>query len=291
MKYLISGATGYVGRALCHSLIDDGHDVIVWARNASNARNVLPSTVVVTEDLANAPAVDVVVNLAGENLATRRWTRRRKEALVSSRIETTQTLVDWLQSQRTRVEVLISGSAVGFYGPRGDEALVESSPRGDDFAARLCEEWEQEAMHAAPYVGRVCCLRIGIVVSRDGGAVARMIPPMRFGVGSRYGSGRQWISWIARSDLIRMIQWVAQNTHAHGVYNATAPAPLTNSEFLRSVGSAMHQKLFIPVPAILLRTVLGEMADLLLTGQRVMPLRAIQEGFQFANRDLTHALE
>lgn len=291
MKYLISGATGYVGRALCRSLIGDGHDVVAWVRDASNARLVLPSSTVVTEHLANAPPVDAIVNFAGENLAARRWTHRRKEELVSSRVKTTQRLVDWLKSQRERPQVVVSGSAVGFYGPRGDEALVESSPCGDDFAAHLCDEWEQVAMQASQYGIRVCCLRIGIVVSREGGAVARMIPPMRFGIGTRYGSGRQWVSWIARSDLIRMIEWLSQNGRSQGVYNATAPHPVTNAEFARSIASAMNQKLLVPVPGMVLRAALGEMADLLLTGQRVMPLHAIQEGFQFDHRDLKTALQ
>ena len=290
MKYLVSGGSGYVGRALCRTLSDDGHDVTVWTRDALRAKTVLPPGVLVVEQLAHAPRVDVVVNLAGENLAAQRWSDARKQALLESRLHTTQALVDWLAAQRVRPAALISASAVGWYGPRGDEVLDEESAGGNDFAARLCAAWEWEAMRGARYIARVCCLRIGIVVSRDGGAVARMIPPLRFGIGSRFGNGRQWTSWIARSDLVRMIGWLAHHERAHGVYNATAPTPVTNSDFSRAVALALHRRAAIPVPAFALRAALGEMADLLLNGQRVLPRRALREGFEFVYTDPVRAL-
>jgi uncharacterized protein (TIGR01777 family) len=210
--------------------------------------------------------------------------------LRDSRINTTRRVLDWISAQSRRPAVLISGSAVGWYGPRGDEELGEGAQPGDDFAAQLCRDWEAEASKAQALGVRVCISRTGIVLDRGGGALAKMLLPFRFGLGGPIGSGRQWLSWIARADIVALIRWLATNENASGAYNATAPHPVTNSEFARALGEALHRPAILPMPAFALRLLLGEMAELVLTGQRVLPVRASAAGFRFTCPELPAAL-
>jgi hypothetical protein len=187
--------------------------------------------------------------------------------------------------------VLVSGSAVGWYGPRDDEELGEDAEPGGDFSAQLCRGWEAEAIKAEALGLRVCRVRTGIVLDAGGGALAKMLPPFRFGIGGRMGDGRQWMSWIARADLVAMIRWLIDSDAASGAFNGTAPAPETNAGFARALGRALHRPAALPTPAFALRLLFGEMADLLLTGQRVVPRRALAQGFAFRFPRLGPALE
>lgn len=290
MRILITGGSGFIGQALCRSLLADRDEVVVLTRDAQRARTRLPAEVALIERLRDAGEVDAAVNLAGANLAGRRWTAARKQTIRESRLGTTRSLVDWMAAREHKPRVLVSGSAVGWYGARGDEALDEDAAPGSDLAAQLCRDWESEADAATVLGVRVCRVRTGIVLDADGGALAKMLLPFRLGLGGRFGDGRQWMSWIARADIVGLILWLIRTESAHGAYNATAPAPVTNADFSAALAAALHRPALLPVPAFALRAMLGEMADLLLTGQRVMPVRAQAQGFRFRYSDLFSVL-
>jgi len=290
MHHLITGGSGFIGSALCRSLVADGHRVTVLTRDIERARGRVPEAVFLIDRLDFAENIDAVVNLAGENLAGGRWTAARKHEFVGSRIGTTKRLLDWIDRQDSAPAVLVSGSAIGWYGPRGDEELDEDADIGNDFSAHLCRDWEAEASKAEALGVRVCCVRTGIVLGADGGALKKMLLPFRAGIGGRMGSGRQWMSWITRADIVALIRWLIDHDSASGAYNGTAPAPVTNAEFARALGAALNRPTLLPTPASALKLLFGEMADILLTGQRVVPRRAMAEGFAFKYPELSAAL-
>jgi len=291
MHVLITGGTGFIGHPLCRQLLQAGHTLSVLTRDPVRVRGTLPAAVRVLATLDEARDVEAVVNLAGEPLMAGRWNPARKAAFRASRLDTTRGLIAWMARQSVRPRVLVSGSAIGYYGPRGDEALDESAPPGDDFAAQLCRDWETEAMQAEGLDVRTCRLRTGIVLAADGGALAKMLPPFRLGAGGPMGDGRQWMSWIHRDDLVGMIRWLLERDQAGGAYNGTAPTPVTNRDFARTLGKALHRPAVLPTPAFVLRAGFGEMAQLLLTGQRVLPAHALAEGFTFRFPTLDAALD
>jgi len=290
MHYLITGGSGFIGSALCRSLIADGHRVTVLTRDITRARQRVPDAVFLIDRLDFAQGIEAVVNLAGENLASGRWTAARKHEFVASRIGMTKHLLDWIDRQDSAPAVLVSGSAIGWYGATGDEELDEDADLDNDFSAHLCRDWEAEAIKAEALGVRVCRVRTGIVLGADGGALKQMLLPFRLGIGGRMGSGRQWMSWVAREDIVALIRWLVDNGAARGAYNGTAPAPVTNAEFARTLGAALHRPALLPTPAFALKILFGEMADILLTGQRVVPKRAVAEGFKFKHPDLAPAL-
>jgi len=290
MHHLITGGSGFIGSALCRSLVADGHRVTVLTRDIERARGRVPEAVFLIDRLDFAENIDAVVNLAGENLAGGRWTAARKHEFVGSRIGTTKRLLDWIDRQDSAPAVLVSGSAIGWYGPRGDEELDEDADIGNDFSAHLCRDWEAEASKAEALGVRVCCVRTGIVLGADGGALKKMLLPFRAGIGGRMGSGRQWMSWITRADIVALIRWLIDHDSARGAYNGTAPAPVTNAEFARALGAALNRPTLLPTPASALKLLFGEMADILLTGQRIVPRRAMAEGFAFKYPELSAAL-
>jgi len=290
MHHLITGGSGFIGSALCRSLVADGHRVTVLTRDIERARGRVPEAVFLIDRLDFAENIDAVVNLAGENLAGGRWTAARKHEFVGSRIGTTKRLLDWIDRQDSAPAVLVSGSAIGWYGPRDDKELDEDADIGNDFSAHLCRDWEAEASKAEALGVRVCCVRTGIVLGADGGALKKMLLPFRAGIGGRMGSGRQWMSWITRADIVALIRWLIDHDSARGAYNGTAPAPVTNAEFARALGAALNRPTLLPTPASALKLLFGEMADILLTGQRVVPRRAMAEGFAFKYPELSAAL-
>ena len=290
MHYLITGGNGFIGKALCASLLADQHCVSVLTRNVSRANACLPAGAVAMEKLDEAINVDVVVNLAGENLTDGRWSDERKQAFLDSRIGTTRRLNEWIATQEPRPRAMISGSAIGWYGARGDEKLTEDANPGNDFAAKLCLAWEAEAIKAEALGVRVCRLRTGVVLAADGGALAKMLPPFKFGLGGPMGDGKQWMSWITRHDLVRMIRWLAETPSANGPCNGTAPNPVTNADFADALATALHRPGIIRTPAIALKLMFGEMANMLLTGQRVVPERSTDQGFVFDHPELAGAL-
>lgn len=290
MHILITGGSGFIGRQLIRDCLASGASVSVLTRDPAAAARVLPRTVRLLRQLPQTDPPDAIVNLAGENLTSGRWTPARKQAFRVSRVDFTRHLVDWLQGLPPAPRTLVSGSAIGYYGARGDERLDETAAAADDFAATLCRDWEAEARRAEALGVRVCTLRIGIVLDRDGGALANMLPPFRLGAGGPMGSGRQWMSWIHRRDLVALIRWLIENPSTSGAYNGTAPEPVRNQDFARALGRALNRPALLPMPAGALHLMFGEMADLLLTGQRVVPARALAEGFDFEYPDLPAAL-
>ena len=290
VHYLITGGSGFIGSALSRALVADDERVTVLTRDVARARSRLPEQVALLDSLHEARDVDIVVNLAGENLSDKRWTPALKQEFRNSRLLTTQRVLKWMATQPRKPHALVSGSAIGWYGARGDEELSEDAAPGDDFAARLCRDWEAEAMKATALGVRVCVLRTGIVLGRNGGALKKMLLPFRLGFGGPIGTGKQWMSWVAREDIVALIRWLAQNEQASGAYNGTAPVPERNADFARILGCAVHRPALLPMPASALKLLLGEMADMLLTGQRVLPAHASAEGFRFRYAELPAAL-
>ena len=232
-----------------------------------------------------------VVNLAGESIAARRWTAAQKNRILESRVRATRSLVEAIAKASVPPPVFVSGSAVGYYGPLGDEVSTEETRPGSDFLAQVCAAWEAEASRAATDRTRVVCIRTGLVLEKDGGALPKMLPPFWFGAGGPVGSGRQYWPWIHRDDWIALVKWAIATPAADGAINATAPTPETNRAFAQALGRAMHRPSLMPAPAFALRLLLGEMADaLLLSGQRAVPAKAQRLGFTFKYSRLDDAL-
>jgi uncharacterized protein (TIGR01777 family) len=224
---------------------------------------------------------DAVINLAGEPIVDKAWTERRKQALRGSRIALTEALVRCIAAARQKPAVLLSGSAIGYYGDTGDEELEENAEAGSDFAATLCRDWEAAAKVAEDYGVRVCLLRTGLVLSKNGGLLGRMLLPFRLGLGARLGDGKQWMSWVHIDDYVALVQRLLRDEQMRGPFNMTAPQPVTNAEFTRSLASMLHRPAFFIAPALLLRLAMGERAALLLEGQRVLPAKLMKSGCQF----------
>jgi uncharacterized protein (TIGR01777 family) len=289
---VIAGGSGFLGRKLVKRLEGEGHTVTILTRRPAG-----PSDAPWNPDgsAGNLPqhldGKDAVINLAGEGIADRRWTMARKAALRDSRIHATRSLVRASAQCARAPRVFISASAVGYYGPRGDEPVTESTPAGSDFLARLCVEWEQEARSIEWSITRLAIVRTGVVLARDGGALARMLLPFKLGLGATVGSGNQFMPWIHVDDWTAMIAWLLREERAAGPFNASAPAPVTNREFTRTLGRVLYRPAILPAPAFAMRLALGEMAAILLDGQRVLPTCAEQLGFLFTHRTLEPALQ
>jgi len=294
MKLLIAGGTGFIGAPVCRALVEDGHEACVVTRYPDRQR---PSAGVrfvswqTSEWQRALEACGGIINLAGASIAEKRWTPHRKLLIRESRVETTRRLVSALAVAPEKPSVLINASAVGFYGSRGDAVLDEQASAGAGFLSELCRAWEAEALRAESFGVRVVRLRIGLVLGRGGGALAKMIPPFRLFAGGPLGSGRQWVSWIHRDDVVRLVRWSLTHPGVRGALNATAPHPITMGELCRTLGRVLHRPAWAPVPAVALRLLLGEMAEMLVTGQRVMPHAAVQQGYTFRYPELRMALE
>jgi len=290
MQVLVTGGTGFIGRALVRALLAQGQGVTVLTRDPAKARRVLPADVAPVERLAGLAPPLAVVNLAGENLGAHRWNAARKRAFMESRAGTTRALVEWMKGLPRPPRVLVSGSAVGYYGARGDEPLTEDAAPGHEYQSELCARWEDAALAAEALGVRVCRIRIGVVLGPRGGALAAMKPAFSLGLGGHLGSGGQWMSWIHRDDLVSLVLWLLAGEGRSGAYNATAPQPATNREFARALGAALHRPAVLPMPAFAVKLLVGEMSHLLLTGQKVLPARALAEGFSFRYPELPAAL-
>ncbi|WP_447977409.1 TIGR01777 family oxidoreductase [Candidatus Nitrospira bockiana] len=299
MHLVIAGGSGFIGRALCRTLIDSGHRVTVLSRDPQRAQAALPvGTAVVGWDGRTLAVwhrrlddADAIINLSGEPVADKRWTTRRKQALRDSRIGTTRLLVQALSQIHRRPMTLIVASGVGYYGPRNSTPLTEDSPPGSDFLARLSYDAEQEAKQAERHGVRVVLFRIGIVLGSEGGALPRLVLPFRFFLGGPVAPGTQWMSWIHREDLVGLLQWVLGHPSLHGPVNAVAPESVTMRAFSATVGRVLGRPSWLPVPELVLRVALGELATLLTTGQRVQPQVALRLGYHFRYPHLTEALQ
>jgi hypothetical protein len=296
MRVFLTGGTGFLGRALGARLRRGGHELVAWVRSGSRARGLLGPEVELVEvgrgdDSLRAALArcDAIVNLAGEPVLAR-WTERRRRELRASRVDLTARLVGALGGLEPRPRVLVSGSAVGFYGDRGAERLSEASPRGAGFLPELCAAWEDAARSAEDLGLRVVYLRTGIVLGRGGGALAQMLPPFRLGLGGRIGSGAQFMPWIHLEDWVRAAIFALTDERARGALNLTAPDPPTNREFTRILAGVLRRPAVLPVPALALRVLFGEAASILLESQRAEPARLRELGFAHAFPALDAAL-
>lgn len=298
MRVIITGGTGLIGRALAADLAQDGHEVIVLSRSPERHTNRLPSGVRVERWDARtgggwahlADGANAIVNLAGENIAAGRWTPERKARIRESRLNAGRAVVEAVQAATNRPRVVVQASAVGYYGPCGDEEVTEDHPPGSDFLARVCVEWEASTAPVEELGVRRPILRTGIVLSAEGGALPRMLPPFKLGLGGRLGSGRQWFPWIHIRDEVRAIRFLLEQENAGGPYNLTAPNPVTNAELTQALGRVLGRPALFPVPALALKLIFGEMATVLLDGQRAVPRRLLDAGFTFEFTDVQTAL-
>jgi uncharacterized protein (TIGR01777 family) len=297
MNILITGATGFVGRRLCEMLHQAGHTVRALSRDSVAAKQRVPhlKEVFPWNPLQELPPLqafegcDAVINLAGESIAGR-WTTAKKQLIRDSRVLGTKNLVNALAQLSSRPKVLISASAIGYYGDRGEETLTEDAAPGSDFLAQVCRDWENEALKAESLGMRVVRLRIGLVLGRGGGTLQALLPLFRVGLGGPLGSGRQWWSWIHRDDLCRLIVQILANENVSGPINATAPQPVRQKEFAQVLGRVLRRPAFLPTPAFALKIALGEFADGILASQRALPRRAQEMSYRFQFEELEGAL-
>ena len=298
MRILVVGGTGLVGKRLCAALALAGHDLRAVSRNVPRSVPHLPPGT----DLRPLPKTDdewtslvdgcnAIFNLAGEGLVEGRWSEDRKKSLRDSRVSLTDSLVRACGATVRRPRVLVNASAIGFYGPHGDEDLNESSAPGDDFLAEMCVAWEQAALAAKDVGLRVVTVRIGVVLSMDGGSLGKMLPPFRLGLGGPFGTGEQYFSWVHEDDLTGLLIHALDNESVEGAMNGTAPNPVRNGEFAKTLGGILNRPAFLSPPDFVIRLALGEVADaILLTGQKVLPAVAQKTGYKFRYETAEDAL-
>jgi uncharacterized protein (TIGR01777 family) len=292
MKILIGGSHGLVGTALIKSLEAEGHEIFRLVRHAPTSKTEVewsPDRYSIA--LARIEGFDAVVNLAGESIAEGRWTDEKKRRIRESRVKGTKLLGDALADLTVPPKTFVCASAIGYYGNRGDELLTEASAPGDDFLAKVCAEWEQATALAAEKGIRVVNARFGVILDNNGGALKKMLPPFRMGVGGRIGRGKQWMSWIALDDVIGGIKFALANESVRGPVNFVAPNPVTNAEFTKTLGKVLSRPTIFPIPAFAINLMFGEMGEALLLGsQRVAPARLVGGGFGFSYPQLEAAL-
>jgi uncharacterized protein (TIGR01777 family) len=297
MKVIVSGGSGLIGRALVADLVADGHRATVLSRHPERLEELPEGVTAAGWDARSSEALvpllagaDAVVHLAGAGIADGRWSAQRKRRIRDSRVESSRAVAEAIAAADPRPPVLLQGSAVGYYGPRGDEVLTEGSPGGDDFLAATCGEWEEASAAVEEFGVRRALLRTGIVLARRGGALPRMLLPFRLFAGGPLGGGGQYMPWIHLADEVGAIRFLLQEPAASGPYNLTAPEPLTNRRFSRTLGRVLRRPSFLPTPALALKLALGEMSKLLLEGQRALPHRLEEAGYHFRFPRLEAAL-
>jgi uncharacterized protein (TIGR01777 family) len=289
-RVIVTGGTGFIGTPLCQTLADKGYEVVVLSRSPEKVPQVLNRRSIQGvawngKDATGwghlADGALAIVNLAGENVG-QRWSEDVKRKLRESRLNAGRAVVEAIQQATTKPQVLVQASAIGYYGPRSDDAtLSEGAPPGNDFLAKLCQEWEASTAAVEQLGVRRAVARIGVVVGEGGGALERLLPFFKLGLGGPMGNGQQWWAWVHRQDVVNALIWLIETPQAHGVYNITAPTPLRNKEFSQELGRALHRPSLLPVPSFALDLILGEGSSFVLTGQRVVPTKLQQEGFTF----------
>jgi uncharacterized protein (TIGR01777 family) len=293
MHILLTGGTGLIGRQLCQRLSQQGHQLTVWSRRPEEVPRLCGDTVrgvAHLNDLGDQP-VDALINLAGAPIADRPWTRKRRTLLWDSRIGLTEQLLAWMEQREQKPQVMISGSAVGWYGDGGERELDETAqPVKEDFASHLCGAWEETAQRAQALGVRVVIIRTGLVLSDQGGFLQRLLLPFKFGMGGPIGNGRQWMPWIHIQDQIAAIEFLLNQSDAQGPYNLCAPSPARNSDFAKALAAVLHRPAFMPLPGLALKILMGELSVLLLGGQRARPARLEEAGFSFRFIQLHDAL-
>jgi uncharacterized protein len=297
MKIVITGASGFIGSLLVDRLWKQRHHLILLSRNPPREFNVtqqewvswIPGASGEWEEVIDG--ADGVINLAGEPIAAKRWSDAQKEKIRFSRVESTKALVKAIAKTKQKPKFLISSSAVGYYGGRGDEIVTEETTPGNDYLARVCVDWEKEARKAESYGLRVALVRTGIVLDKGKGALAKMVVPVKYFVGGPLGSGDQWAPWIHIEDQIGLLLFLIENQNARGPFNATAPNPVTMKEFCKTIGAILNRPSWATVPGGILTLLIGEMAEMLLNGQRAVPQAATKLGYEFKYTNLLPALE
>jgi len=298
MKIVVTGGTGFIGRALLPALIEGHHQVVVLTRQAGIGGAMLPVGVQTTIWDARSPGewesdidgADVVLNFAGEPIGGKRWSRDQKERIIGSRVDATRTIVNAIRTANLKPAVLINGSAIGFYGDVPEGSVTEQNAAGTGFLAEAVEKWECEAFKAEQLGVRVITLRTGVVLGDDGGALAKMLLPFRLFLGGPIGSGKQWFSWIHRDDAVGAVLFAMKYKDLSGPVNVTAPEPVTMKEFCSALGRALHRPSWAPVPEVMMKLLLGEMSEMILTGQRVVPSRLLENSYRFRYPRLREAL-
>lgn len=296
MRVLITGGSGFVGRRLCERLLARGDRVDVVSRSPSKAARTLPGECQVRDSAMGfiETPPEAVVNLAGESIAGKRWSEAQKKRLLASRVEATTALVEFCRALekagKPLPSVMVSGSAMGYYGDQGSRVVDEQTPPHAEFAHRLCAQWEAAAEPVTALGVRLALLRTGLVLDAGGGTLAKMLPPFKFGLGGRFGDGRQFMPWVHRDDLVEAILYLIDQPSLEGPFNGSAPHPVTNAEFTRTLARQLHRPALFPVPAFALKAGLGEMSRLLLTGADMRPARLLEAGFGFRYPTLDEAL-
>jgi len=297
MKVLVTGATGLIGRRLCHSLTGDVNTVVAVSRSPERARNLAAAETLKWDPMTGPPppdalsGVDAVVHLAGEPVADRAWSQEQKRRVKDSRVVSTRNIVDAIRAAEVKPKVLVNASAVGYYGDRGDEKLYEDSPPGKGFLSEVCQAWEREATSVSELGVRLVLVRIGVVLSPQGGALAKMLTPFKLGVGGPLASGKQWFPWIHIDDIVGILRHsISTETLAEPI-NGAAPEEVTNAEFTRQLSRVLGRPAFLPTPEFALKLIFGERAEVLLASNRVVPRVAQQSGYKFKFPDLTPALK
>lgn len=292
-RILLTGGTGFIGKRLTQMLFNAGHEITILTRSRHAAADFQGSVTLLQrlDEDYNQPS-DIIINLAGEPIGNGRWTDKKKQEIVRSRIDTTQALVDYIARLDAKPKLLLSGSAIGYYGTDASATFTEQSlPERSDFSHELCQQWEQTALQAEQYGVRVALLRTGIVLGAGGGALAKMLLPFKCFLGGPMGSGQQWMSWIHIDDLIGIIETIINDETLAAAVNGTAPEPVTNQAFSKALGKALKRPAVMKVPAFNMRLMFGEMADaLLLNGQKVVPEKALQHGYAFKYPTIDTAL-
>ena len=292
MNILITGGTGFIGSALCSRLLKNKHDITVLSRHPEKVK---PSFKAITEieQLKDDAIFDIVINLAGEAIANKRWSNRQKQLISSSRLATTQKLIEFLSKVENKPKLLINGSAIGYYGINKTNNSIDETSVGDDsFSSQLCQQWEAVALQAEGLGIRTCLLRTGIVLGKGGGALSKMLLPFKLGLGGRIGHGKQWMSWIHLDDLVSIIMYCIEHNNLSGAINGTSPYPVTNQDFTKVLGKVLKRPTIVPMPDVFVKLIMGQMGEeLLLAGKKILPVKILDAGYIFQYEKLENALK
>lgn len=295
MKYLITGGTGFVGKALCKKLLDENNQITILSRSLNKVEKVFGDkvkSITSLDEIGSNVKFDVVVNLAGEGIAEKRWSEEQKQELINSRVNITKELVKLFDRLDKKPSVFISASAIGYYGGQGDETLVENSKPNDEFTHQLCKNWENEAIKAEDLGIRTIITRFGVVLGKNGGTIEKMLTPFKLGLGGKIGSGKQYFSWVYIDDVVETIIHLVNNKKLSGKFNVTSPKSVTNAVFTKSLGEALNRPTIFPMPSFIVKILFGEMGEvLLLNGQRVYPKKLLDSGLEFKFDDIDNALK
>ena len=291
MNILITGGTGFIGSGLCARLLEKKHNIVVMTRCPEKIKGNIKG-ITELEQLKGQVNFDVVINLAGEPIADNRWSNKQKQRIVDSRLETTKKLIEYFKTTEKKPKLFISGSAIGYYGvAESNDSLNEDASGDESFSSQLCQQWEAVASEAKTLGIRTCLLRTGIVLGKDGGALKKMLLPFKLGLGGRIGKGSQWMSWIHVEDLIGVILYCIEHEQVSGAVNGTAPNPVTNRVFTKTLGKVLKRPTLFPMPAFIVKRLMGQMGEeLLLAGKKVLPVKITKEGYQFKYAQLEEAL-